>query len=621
MQKTTNFFKQYWTFAVTVIIGVVALIYAIATSNWSPKTIWNVPQILSSIWGIFIAIFLLINMIKTLRSGKYGVDILAITAIVSCILIGQFWAALVIVLMLTGGEALEDYASKRAQRELSALLKRAPQSVHIYDQNHNLHDAPIRQVKPGDLLLVKSSEVVPVDGELISDQAEFDESSLTGESLPVAKKPGDKIMSGSINSDNAITMRATATAENSQYEKIIALVRDSETNPAPFVRIADRYALPFTLISYAIAIIGWITSGSPLRFAEVLVVASPCPLILAAPIALIAGMSRSSRHGIIVKSGASLEKFAHAKAVAFDKTGTLTRGVVEIEEIVATGTINKQKLLQLAASAEAGSSHVLAESLLKAAKKDRVALLPATNLREITGSGIYATIDHQRVIIGQRDFLAKNKIKTLPANDTQTSIFISIGDEYVGRIIFADKLRNNAKHTISKLRTMRLRELTMLTGDNQRTAAAIAQKAGLDFRAELLPQGKVAAIKDLQKKYGVVAMVGDGINDAPVLATSDVGIAMGARGSTAASESADAVILLDDISRVVTFREIAKRTMRVALQSVWVGIVLCIILEIIAAFGLIPTIIGAGLQELIDVLVIFNALRALKDERSTSLGA
>ena len=515
--------------------------------------------------------------------------------------------------MLTGGETLEDYAAGRAKRELSALLKRAPQFAHAYNQNGDLNDISIDKIQPGTTILVKSSEVVPVDGELITGRADFDESSLTGEGLPVTKQSGDKIMSGSINGDSSVKIRAIATAKDSQYEKIISLVRDSQNHPAPFVRAADRYALPFTLISYAIAITGWIASGSSLRFAEVLVVASPCPLILAAPIALIAGMSRSSRHGIIVKSGASLEKFAKASAIAFDKTGTLTLGTVEIENVITTDVISERDLIQLAASAEAGSSHVLAESLLNFAKQHGINLLASKNLREIAGSGIYATVSDKRIITGQRDFLAQNKIKHLPDNDEQTSIFVAVGDQYVGRIIFADKLRDNAINTIKKLKKLRMHELVMLTGDNRKTASAIAQKIDLDFRAELLPEDKVASIKALRKKYGVVAMVGDGVNDAPVLAASDVGIAMGARGSTAASESADAVIVLDDISRVVIFREIAQRTMRIALQSVWTGIILCIILEIIAAFGLIPAIIGAGLQELIDVTVIFNALRALKD--------
>jgi len=615
MKKLFNFVKNYWQFAITVVVGLAALITAFAMRDFNN----NISRWAIIIWGVFVAITLFVDMVKTLRSGRYGVDILAITAIGACIAVGQFWAALIIVLMLTGGETLEDYAQSRAQRELSALLKRAPQIAHLIHNGKSgeTRDVPVNEIKPGDLILVRSAEVVPVDGTLASDAAEFDESSLTGESLPVAKKSGDKVMSGSLNGTEAVTIRATATAKDSQYERIIALVREAEEQPAPFVRLSDRYAVPFTLISYAIAATAWIWSGNATRFAEVLVVASPCPLILAAPIALISGMSRASRHGIIAKNGAALEKFAAAKAIAFDKTGTLTHGVVEIEKVLPSeifvknfGKDAETKLVQLVAGAESGSSHVLASSLLTYAKKKKMKLPPASNVREITGSGIYATVEKHKILVGQTSFLKQNKIANTPDDDEQTSVFVGIDGEFAGRIVFADKLREETAATVAELKDLGMQEIVMLTGDNKVTAAAIAQKVGLDFRAQLLPEDKVREVKSLREKYGSAAMVGDGINDAPVLAASDVGIAMGARGSTAASESADVVIMLDDLSRVATLRQIAQRTIRVALQSVWWGIALCIVLMIIAAFGVIPALIGAVLQELIDVTVIFNALRA-----------
>lgn len=619
MQKTIKYIEQYWEFSITLVIGTIALAYAGISQNFALDSFWNFSRNLIVIWSIFVSAFLLVDMIKTLRSGKFGIDILALTAIIACILVGQFWASLVIVLMLTGGETLEDYASQRARRELSSLLKHAPQSAHlVIDQkSQTFREISIAKVQPGDIILVKPSEVVPVDGKLISDVAVFDESSLTGESLPVSRKAGGRVMSGSVNGEKLILIQATATAKDSQYEKIIELVRESEANPAPFVRLADRYAVPFTIISYTIAGVSWLISGNPLNFAEVLVVASPCPLILAAPIALISGMSRSSRHGIIVKNGAALEKFAKIRAIAFDKTGTLTSGVVEISEIEMGPEFAKNnssaELIRLTASAENGSSHVLAESLTNFAKKENLSLAPAKNVREIAGFGIYATIESRKLIVGQREFLAKNKITNLPPEDSRTSTFIAIDGKFSGRIIFADKLRKNSHRTIARLRKLGIDKIVMLTGDNKTTASAIAANAGVDFRAELLPEDKVREIQRLCEQFGAVAMVGDGVNDAPVLAASDIGIAMGARGSTAASESADAVIVLDDISRVSTFREISQRTIRVALQSVWWGIALCIALELIAAFGLIPAIIGAALQELIDVTVILNALRAHKD--------
>lgn len=621
MKKVLDFAKNYWQFLITIFVGAFALIWSGISGSWGNDiplfsrkmeiSSFTAGEIAIMVWGIFIAVVLFSDMVKTLRSGKYGVDILAITAIVACILVGQTWAALVIVLMLTGGETLEDFAAGRAKRELTALLKRVPDVAHLM-KGEEIRDIKVAEAKIGDVLLVKAGEVVPVDGSLLEESAEFDESSLTGESIPVLKNPGDGVMSGSLNGNRAIKIKVSAEEKDSQYAKIIKLVREAESQPAPFVRLADRYAVPFTLISYVIAGIAWIISGDPVRFAEVLVVASPCPLILAAPIALISGMSIASKNGIIVKNGSVLEKFRTARAIAFDKTGTLTKGEVEITDVkVFAKSFSTKDLVRLAASAESGSSHVLAASLLKFAKKQKISLSAAKNVREITGSGIYANVDSKKILVGQLDFLKQNKItENLPENDSQTSMFVAVDGKLAGRIIFADHLRKESSSTVKNLSKLGFREIVMLTGDNRTTASAIAKKIGLDFRAELLPEDKVAEIKRLRKTYGSVAMVGDGINDAPVIAASDVGIAMGARGNTAASESADAVIMLDNLSKVVLMRKISERTISVALQSVWSGIALCIVLELIAAFGFIPAIVGAGLQELIDVTVILNALRA-----------
>lgn len=603
---------QYWRFSLTILIGAAALILAFALDKN------QVAQWLVTIYGLFISVSLGRDMIKTLKSGSYGVDILAITAIIATIAVGQFWASLLIIVMLTGGETLEDFAAHRARRELSDLLKRAPQIAHVM-KGHEIVDVPIAEVQPGDILVVKSSETVPVDGTLISRKADFDESSLTGESMPVDKKAGDKLMSGAINGNSAIKMRTTTTAENSQYQQIIKLVKSAESHPAPFVRLADRYAVPFTIVAYLIAGTAWFVSGDSVRFAEVLVVASPCPLILAAPIALISGMSRASRHGIIVKSGAVIEKVASAKIFAFDKTGTLTHGEVAVSQVVPVGEMTSNELIGLAASAEVGSSHILANSLLAFAKKQRIKLESARNVREVTGDGIFATVADKKILVGKADFLKKNKIKNLDLIDqsnTDTGIFVAMNGHFVGAIYFADVVRSDARSTIARLKELGVRRIAMLTGDKQTTADKIAAVAGVDQAfAELLPADKIKVIKQLSEGKNSVVMVGDGVNDAPVLATADVGIAMGARGSTAASESADAVIMLDKIDRVAILRDISGRTMKIALQSVWIGILLCLVLMVIAAFGKIPALFGAGLQELIDVTVIFNALRAHKGGR------
>jgi heavy metal translocating P-type ATPase len=421
-------------------------------------------------------------------------------------------------------------------------------------------------------------------------------------------------MSGSLSGDSATKIRATADAAHSQYEQIIALVRAAENQPAPFVRLADRYAVPFTLLSYAIAGVAWAWSGDVVRFAVVVVVASPCPLILAAPIALISGMSRASRHGIIVKSGATLEKLAAVNVFAFDKTGTLTHGDIVVSEVVPAADFSAPEILSLAASAEVGSSHVLATSLVKYAKRHRAATWPAKNLREITGDGVFATVNHRKIIVGRAAFLKKNKVKNFHPEASavdSTAIFVAIDNQFAGTIYFVDHLRRESKHTLRELKQLGVKQIAMLTGDRSDSAEQIARAVGADqVYAELLPKDKVKIMRNLCGRQNSVAFVGDGVNDAPVLAASDVGIAMGARGSTAASESADVVIMLDDLSRVTLARQIARRTIQVALQSVWSGIALCLVLELVAAFGFIPALFGAGLQELIDVTVIFNALRA-----------
>ena len=608
MKRVLDIVREYWKFVLVVTIGVSALILNFVFNQYVVSD-WMIRGI-----GIFVAISMSIDMIKTLRKGSYGVDILAITAIGATIAVGELWATLMIVVMLTGGEALEDFADRRAKRELKGLLDRAPQIAHII-RGEKISDIKVSSVRPDDILLVKPHEVVPVDSILLSSRAEFDESSLTGESLPVEKKSGDQIMSGSLNGNEAIKVRATATSKNSQYEQIIALVRESESHPAPFVRLADRYAVPFTIISYVIAGTAWAISGDPVRFAEVLVIASPCPLILAPPIAMISGMSRASKNGIIVKNGAILEKMNNVNIMAFDKTGTLTHGDVVVDKIVSTKGFTDKEVLHLSASAEASSSHILATSLVKYANDKRIEIAPSKNVREITGDGVFATVDGKKIIVGRAAFLIKNKIKDFDNDDNNsgTAIFVAIDGKYAGAIYFADQIRAESKKTLRALKGMGILKNVMLTGDRRDTAEKIGKLAGVDkVYFELLPKDKVDMIRNLHSQKGSVAMVGDGVNDAPVLAAADVGIAMGARGSTAASESADIVIMLDDLSRVSLLRKISCRTIRVALQSVLGGIALCIVLMLIAAFGFIPAVIGAVLQELIDVTVIFNALRAHK---------
>ncbi len=604
--------QEYYLVTTALIVGVAAGLLGLA--NMGVVASW-----LLIIFCGAMAIKLAWGMLQTLREGKWGIDILAVTAILATLAVGEYWASLVIVLMLTGGEALEDYAGKRATREVSALLARAPQHAHRRTKNGKIEDITVSAIRIGDILIVKPGEVLPVDATLQKGSASFDESSLTGESLPVEHKAGDELLSGSVNGNTAIEIKAVRTAHESQYQQIIELVKAASNTEAPFVRLADRYAVPFTIISFAIAGLAWALSGDALRFAQVLVVATPCPLLLGAPIAFISGMSRAAKHGIIVKSGAILEKLASVATVAFDKTGTLTHGEPAVSSIKPV-KIGATELLRLAASVEQQSTHTLATALVAAAKEQKINLLHATNTNEQTSHGVTATLKGKKVLVGKADFLRVNgvKLKEQAASVGETSVYVAHNGVFVGTITFADALRENSKTTLDELRAQGVTHTLMLTGDSQATADRIAKSLGItEVRAECLPADKVAAVK--AEAGRPVMMVGDGVNDAPVLAAADVGMAMGARGSTAASESADVVVVLDDISRVSKAIAIAKTTMHIALQSVWIGIIISVGLMVVAATGVIPAVLGAGLQEIVDVVVIFNALRAHGAWRSKAI--
>ena len=566
-----------------------------------------VAQLIITVTGTLIALSMLKEMIKTLRSGSYGVDLLAITAVAATLAVGQYWAAMIVLIMLVGGDSLEDYASKKAHTELKALLDNSPQTAHkvVADK---LVDIKVDEANIGDQLVVKPGETVPVDGHIIKGSSMFDESSLTGESRPITKNVSDTVYSGSINGDSAITMTVDKLAKDSQYQRLIQLVKQADSTPAHFVRMADRYAVPFTGIAFVIAGIAWFVSKDPVRFAEVLVVASPCPLILAAPVALVSGMSRSSRNGIVVKTGSVLEKMATAKTAAFDKTGTITSGRLFVDQIKPVAGTTKEELLSYAASAERSSGHILARSLLNYAVKHDVNLLEVQQLSEVTGNGVTAQIAGQTIKVGKASFVAPT---AQVAETTQTCVYISLNDRYIGTITFIDKLRFEAAQTMQTLRDHGVKHLMMLTGDQQAIAQTIAKEVGIDdVRAKLLPEEKIKALKAVPESEHPVIMVGDGVNDAPSLTVADVGIAMGAHGATAASESADVVILKDDLLKVAKAVEIAQDTLRIARQAVLIGIFICVFLMLVASTGLIPAIVGAMFQEVIDTVSILWGLRA-----------
>ncbi|WP_270781149.1 heavy metal translocating P-type ATPase [Lactobacillus amylovorus] len=604
--------KRHWKFIVVLIAGVISLFFEFgihaSTLFTTPllKLQMNPQAIIIDILGIWISVLLLMEIFEDWKSGRYGVDILAVIAIVSTILINNYWAEWMILVMSTGGETLEDYATGQASKELRSLLNNTPRIANKL-VNGQITEVKVNELHIGDIVLIKPGQQVPVDGEIIKGTSSFDQSSLTGESVPVTKKPGDNLMSGSVNGDVAVQMKVTKEAKDSEYQSIVALVKSSQAQPAKFVKMADRYAVPFTIISLIIGGVAWAVSGDATRFAEVMVVASPCPLLIAAPVALVSGMSSMSAHHIIVKSGPTLEKLARAKTFAFDKTGTLTENQLVVDQVVpAEESVSKDELQGLAASVEQQSSHVIAGSLVKATNKDLIK--PVTDLKETTAQGVEGNVDGKHVKVGKLKFVAPDHEKI---DVNSTAVFVSIDNQFAGYITLMDEMRPETPDTIAKLKRQGAQDIMMLTGDHKAVAEKVGNKAGItDIRANLLPSEKIKAIKEVPKNLRPVVMTGDGVNDAPSLTAADVGIAMGAKGATAASESADAVIMVNDLSKINDAVAISKHTMKVANVDVLTAIGVVIIIELIAFTGVIPAFWGAILQEVVDMITISLGLLA-----------
>lgn len=571
-------------------------------------------QILLSGVSLIAVLPLLKDMWEHLRSGGYGIDILAVTAIVTAVILGEYWAAIVVVIMLTGGEALEDFAEHRAKSELDSLLSKAPQQAVVL-RGRKTVTVPVSQVAVGDKIILKPGQVAPVDALILEGGGSFDESSLTGESLPISKQVGQEIASGSINLDGAVTARCVRQAKDSHYEQIIKLVRTASQSQAPFVRLADRYAVPFTIFAYLIAGSVWFISGDAVRFLEVIIVATPCPLLLAAPIAIISGMSRATKHGIIIRNGGALERLAEAKTIAFDKTGTLTHGQLTVKSVKAFKPFDSDAVLLAAASLEQHSNHVLAQAVIGEAQQRSLKPAKVKQLQETAGQGLAGSFNGKQVYVGRLSYLRDQQV-AIPAKlatVNQTTTYIAIGGNLAGYITFSDSVRAESKSTIQRLRELRFSRILMVTGDNKANANAVAKQVGIaaaDVTAEALPADKLRVVEGVKERP--VVFVGDGVNDAPVLTASDVGIAISdrAHGSTVASESADVVIMVNDISRVATASAIADRTFRIARQSILVGIAISLALMLAFATGHFTALTGALLQEVVDVIVILNALRA-----------
>jgi heavy metal translocating P-type ATPase len=552
---------------------------------------------------------------------RIGVDVIALLALVGALVVGEQFAGAVITVMLTTGRSLEGWAAGRAERELHALLQRAPKVAHRY-VGEDLTDPPLDDVTTGDRLLVQPGEVVPVDGTVFRGPAVVDESALTGESLPVQREIGDEVRSGAVNAGGPFDLLATTGAANSTYAGIVRLVSEASASTSPFVRTADRYATGFLAITFAVAGGAWWWSASLDRAVAVLVVATPCPLILAAPVAIVAGLSRAAERGVVVKGGGALEALAAGDVLLFDKTGTLTNGRPTVDAVITAPDAADVDVLGLAASLDQVSPHVLASAIVRAARDRNLELVMPTETEEVPGAGVRGRIGGHEVTVGNAAWVgATGREPWVIASHHRTdldgalTVFVGVDGHPAGALVLRDPIRHDAARTIRNLRRSGIRRVVMVTGDRAAVAFAVGQMVGVDhIDADQSPADKVAVVRR-ETLHGRTIMVGDGINDAPALALATVGVAIGARGSTASSEAADVVLTIDRLDRLGDARLIAVRSRSIAVQSVALGMVLSCAAMGVAAAGLLPAAVGALVQEVIDVTAILSALRALRAGR------
>lgn len=561
---------------------------------------------------------LLISMVRDLSAGRMGVDSIAFVSMSGALLLGEALAGIVVAIMYAGGNVLEDVAVARAERDLRSLIDRAPRMAHRRTGS-TITDMPVEQVAVGDVILVRGGEVVPVDGIITTPMATIDESALSGEAIPVSRQAGEAARSGSLNAGGPFEIRASANAGESTYAGILRMVSAAQTAKSPFIRMADRYALLLLPITLLVASGAWLYSGDAVRGLAVLVAATPCPLILAAPVAFISGVARAAKRGILVKGSGPLEALAQTHTVMFDKTGTLTVGGARLVAIEVAPNQRADQVLRLAASLEQVSHHVVAVAIVESATAKGLKLSAPSQVRETMGAGLEGVIDGRTIRVGSHQLVngvAKPEAWVARALRraawrSALSVFVAVDGRTIGALLLADELRRETPRAVQALRTAGVSRIVMVTGDRAEAAETIG--AALDLDAVLSnrePADKVDAVATEQRQ-NVTVMVGDGINDAPALAAANVGIALGARGASASSEAADVVILVDRLDRVSDAIGIAKRTRSIALQSIVSGMAMSGLAMFFAAIGWLPPVAGALTQEAIDVAVILNALRAL----------
>jgi heavy metal translocating P-type ATPase len=565
---------------------------------------------------VLLALF--IEIVVSLRRGDVGLDVVAALSMVAALIFAEYLAAVIVALMYGGGQYLESFAERRAGREMAALLARVPRTAVRY-RDGRLEEVELDAIEPRDRLMIRQGDVVPVDGTVAAGLAVLDQAALTGESLPVQQRAGDAVLSGSSNVGAAFDMLASRRAAESTYAGIVRLVAAAQRSRAPMSRLADRFAIVFLALTIALAGAAWFWSSDPIRAVAVLVVATPCPLILAVPVALVSGLSRAAKQGILIKGGKALEMLARVRSLVFDKTGTLTHGQARIVTIHAASTVVPDEILRLAASLDQASKHIIAQAIVDEARRKKLDLTVPRNVAETPGEGIEGSVDGRQVIVGGLRYVTRRLAappllrQTVDKIPGSVAVAVAVDGQIAGVLVLADELRAGTEAMLRTLRSMGIERIVLATGDRRDVADMVARGLSIDaVRSELTPDQKTLVVLS-ERKNGPVLMIGDGVNDAPALAAADIGMAMGARGAAASAEAADVVLLVDQLDRVLPAIRIARRSRVIALQSVYAGIGLSLGGMVAAAFGFITPVQGALFQELIDVAVILNALRALYD--------
>ncbi|MGA0595050.1 heavy metal translocating P-type ATPase [Enterovirga sp. CN4-39] len=564
---------------------------------------------------------LLVEIVSSLRRGELGLDIVAALSMTVALIFGEALAAAVVALMYAGGQALEAFAERRATRSMTALLERMPRTAMRYVDGR-LETVQIDAVVPGDRLLVRRGEMVPVDGTVESGVAVLDLSAITGETLPARVGPGGSVLSGATNAGDVFDLTASLRAADSTYAAIVAMIEAAQRSKAAMSRLADRFAMVFLAATIALAGGAWFWTGEPTRGLAVLVVATPCPLILAVPVAIVCGIARAARVGILVKGGRALETLSRVRTVVLDKTGTLTHGTARLVGSDAAAGWSGEDVLRLAASLDQASSHVTAQALVAAAHEKGLRLSVPSAVIESPGEGLAGEVDGRAVVVGGPTFVGRRSGAEIGRSGSPepgaSRVAVAVDGSWAGTLIFADALRSEAVRLLAALRSIGIRRIVVASGDRREVVKAVTAGLPVDLAVgELTPEDKLAAVK-AERNHGPVMMVGDGVNDAPALAAADLGVALGARGAAASAQAADVVILVDELDRLLPAITIARNARHIALQSVWAGLLMSGGGMIAAAFGYLTPVQGALIQEVIDVIVILNALRALKGDETTS---